>query len=477
MDGEVQLQRSLPAAGEIAHALPDPQRLRALIRRYAGPGPRYTSYPTAPEWSEDFGPAAYAEALAGCEARAVSLYVHVPYCERLCAFCACNRTITQDHALAGPYLDRIARELDRVVGALPTAPPQLQLAIGGGSPNFLHCEELERLVRRVDAHFAPLPGAERSIELDPRRTSDEQLERLIALGMNRVSFGVQDLDPRVQEAIRRRSRPERLTSLVQQARALGVLSINFDLIYGLPEQSVDSFRETLRRVIELRPDRIALYGYAHVTWISKAQRGFEKRDLPSPERRLAIFAAAIETLVAAGYRFLGMDHFALPDDALAQAADRGRLTRNFMGYTIAAGEALLGFGPSGISELPRAYAQSEKDPEAWAAAVDANRLPTVRGCSLDRDDLERRWLIRSLLCQGRIAEQAFAETFGVALHEKLPGLEADLNRFMDDDLLAPEEGGYRVTEIGRLFLRPMAMVFDAYLGRAPRGGKRYSATV
>ncbi len=466
-----------PEAAEPVHPIPEPGRLRELIRRYGGPGPRYTSYPTAPEWSDGFGAADFAGALATCGARTLSLYVHVPFCERLCSFCACNRIITQDHSVGGPFLDRIEREMDLASGKLGAGRAQVQLAVGGGSPNFLRTEELERLARIVDERFPPAANAERSIELDPRRAEDEQVELLLARGFNRLSFGVQDLDPGVQQAINRHSRPERLAALVGLARARGVDSINFDLIYGLPEQTVASFRRTLDQVLELRPDRIALYGYAHVTWISKAQRSFEKKDLPTPEQRLAIFQTAIEKLCGAGYRYLGMDHFALPTDALAAASREGRLTRNFMGYTVAAGKALLAFGPSAISELDGVYAQSEKDPEVWASQVDAGHFATTRGVLLSPDDLERRWLIRALLCDGRVPDKAFFETFGEALRDRIPDLDVELEPFVRDGMMVPDGTGYRVTDGGWLFLRPMAMTFDAYLKNGGTAPRRYSSTV
>jgi oxygen-independent coproporphyrinogen-3 oxidase len=460
---------SLPARG--------PEEFRAAIRRYSGPGPRYTSYPTVPAWSEDFGPAEFRGALASCSGERFSLYAHVPFCERLCAFCACNRTITQDHGVAGPYLDRIAREVERVADAMGGRPQQTQLAIGGGSPNFLRTDELARLCRILDDAFPPGSGTERSIELDPRRTEDEQVECLVELGFNRLSFGVQDLDPRVQEAIRRVSRPERLIELVGLARRLGIQSINFDLIYGLPEQTLASFQETLTRVLELRPERIALYGYAHVTWISKAQRGFEKKDLPSPESRLGIFAAAAERLGEAGYHYLGMDHFALPDDELAKAAQERRLTRNFMGYTVKSGDALLAFGPSGISELPDCYAQAAHSPEDWASAIDGGELAIVRGRRLTEEDQRRRWLIRELLCNGTISTSGFEKHFGMALADEISDLEATLQPFLEDGLLEPVDDGYLVTPEGRFFLRPMAMSFDAYLPPEGAGPRRFSATV
>lgn len=443
--------------------LPDRETLRSLVERYDRPGPRYTSYPTAPVWSEDFGEHDFREELAGSAAGPLSVYVHVPFCERLCSFCACNRTITQDRGVVAPYLEALEREADGLAGALPGARRAEQLAIGGGSPNFLTPPELARLVEIIDTHFSPGSGAERSIELDPRRTSEEHVAVLLEHGFTRLSFGVQDTDSTVQQAINRIQPGERLTRLVELARKGGIASINFDLIYGLPRQSPRSFDGTLDRVIELLPDRIALYSYAHVTWISKAQRGFEKKDLPGAKEKLEIFLGALERLLKAGYRYLGLDHFALASDELAVAAERGVLRRNFMGYTLEPGLDLIALGPSGIAELANAYAQSARDPDSWAAALSAGRLPTLRGWRLSEDDHRRKWLIHEIMCRGVIDPQAYVERFGEALDARVPDLGARIDPLVVDGLLIGCDGGWQVTPVGRLFLRVIAMAFDAYL--------------
>lgn len=441
------------------------QELAALARRYDRPGPRYTSYPTVPVWTDGFGEEEYRAALSRSSGDELSLYVHIPFCERLCAFCACNRTITRDRGRAAAYLDGLERESELLREALGRERRGVQLAVGGGSPNFLSAEQLARLASLVERSFPALPGAERSIELDPRATTAEQIEVLAECGFNRLSFGVQDLDPRVQHAIRRVQPLERVESLTRLGRRRGVRSINYDLMYGLPYQTEASFDRTLDAVLSLRPDRIALYSYAHVTWVAKAQRGFARRDLPSAERKLAIFALAVDRLVGAGYRFLGLDHFALPEDDLARSAEDGEMRRNFMGYTTRAGLDLLALGASGISELSDAYAQSEKDPDGWLAAVRDDRLPTVRGWRLTRQDALRRDLIQELMCRGRIPL------------EVLPELEAKLAPLLEDGLLSRKPREYAVTPLGRFFLRVIAMSLDAYLPDAEGGTPRFSRTV
>lgn len=448
--------------------LPDPERLRALVERYDRRAPRYTSYPPAPVWRDDFGEPEFRAALARVRGDQLSVYVHVPYCERLCTFCACNRVITQDHAVAGPYLDALGREVEAIARALPRTLQGVQLALGGGSPSFLRPHELARLVALVDDAFPRAAGAERSIELDPRGTTRAQLEVLAEHGFERVSLGVQDLSPEVQRAIHRIQSREQTETLVRAARDLGVRSVNFDLIYGLPYQTVASFDRTLDAVIDLRPDRIALYAYAHVTWVAKQQRGFDTKDLPSPEERLAIFRHAVLRLTRAGYRFLGLDHFALPGDELALAADRGDLRRNFMGYTTRAGVDLIGLGPSGISELSDAYAQSVRGPTEWQERLTAASLPTLRGWRMSDDDLRRKALIQSLLCQGAIAAEAAA----------LPDFVARLSPFEADGLVERTPQGWTVTALGRLFLRPIATALDAYFTPdAPSAAPVYSRAV
>lgn len=457
-------------------AIPDLESVQRLIPKYERPGPRYTSYPTAPVWSEEFGEDELRDALARATDRPLSLYIHIPFCERLCTFCACNRTITRDHSVAGPYLDSLEDEARKVAETIGGERPCVQLAVGGGTPTYLSELELARMCEIADAHFPPRPGAERSIEVDPRVTRREQLEVLAEHGFNRISLGVQDMSPKVQKAINR-VQPRAMTEeLTENARALGFGSVNFDLIYGLPFQTTDSFDDTLTQVIELRPDRIALYSYAHVTWISKQQRGFENKDLPSAEQKLAIFLLANERLAEAGYLFFGLDHFALPDDELSSAARGGDLRRNFMGYTTKASVDLIGLGASGISELADAYAQSLRTPAEWSERISAGRLATMRGWSLSEDDLRRKWLIQRLMCQGEISPRAYEDSFGEPLSARIPSLEERLAPLVADGLLSTRGDEYELTPRGRVFLRPVAMTFDAYLSEQD-SSPRFSSTL
>jgi oxygen-independent coproporphyrinogen-3 oxidase len=451
--------------------------LRELIARYDRPGPRYTSYPTAPVWTDEFAEDAFREALRRSRGEERSVYVHIPFCERLCSFCACNRKISQDHSVAAPYLDGIEREARMLADELPAGPRTVQFAVGGGSPNFLSPSELARMSEIVDTCFPPAPGAERSIELDPRNTTRGQLEVLAEHGFNRMSLGVQDTSPRVQRAINRIQSRAQIEALTQGARELGMSGVNYDLIYGLPYQTVETFDDTLTQVIEMRPDRIALYSYAHVTWISKAQRGFEKKDLPSPDQKVAIFLHAIDRLEAAGYLYLGLDHFALPDDELARAAAAGALRRNFMGYTVRPGVDLLALGASGISELADSYAQSIRDPDEWLGVVTGGHLATLRGCRLSEDDVRRRWLIHRIMCQGEISGSAYQQRFDETLEARVPDLHEHLAEFVDDELLERGDGTYRVTRLGRLFLRVIAMTFDAHLEPPDPDKPKFSKTV
>lgn len=457
--------------------IPDLEGVRALIPKYEQPGPRYTSYPTAPVWTDEFGEAEFCAALARARDRPLSLYIHIPFCERLCTFCACNRVITRDHGVVTPYLDALEREAELLAGLIGGARSCVQLAVGGGTPTYLSPAELERMCGIADAHFPPEPGAERSLEVDPRVTTRAQLEVLAAHGFNRISLGVQDVDPRVQRAINRIQSREQTQGITEAARALGFRSVNFDLIYGLPFQTVESFDETLSQVVEMRPDRIALYSYAHVTWISKQQRGFETKDLPPAERKLLIFLRAIERLSAAGYRFFGLDHFALPEDELSAAAESGDLRRNFMGYTTRASVDLVALGASGISELADAYAQSLRGHAEWAERIAAGRLATMRGWALSEDDLRRKWLIQRLMCQGEVDARAYEQSFGERLEARIPHLAERLAPLVDDGLLAESDESYALTPRGRLFLRPIAMSFDAYLQEREPGRPMFSSTL
>lgn len=463
-------------------ALPEWERVRALVARYDRPGPRYTSYPTAPNWDDCFDEAALRDALRHSRDPELAVYVHVPFCESLCTYCACNREIHRDHAVAGPYLDALEAEAAMLAESHQAVRRCAQLALGGGTPTYLAESQLERLAGIVDRYFPPTANAERSIEVDPRVTTRGQLERLAACGFNRISLGVQDLSPRVQRAIRRVQSLEQTVGVTQAARELGFRSVNYDLIYGLPFQTVGSFDETLSRVLEQRPDRIALYSYAHVTWVSKQQRGFERGDLPDAERKLAIFTRALERLTCAGYEYLGLDHFVLPDDSLSHAARRGDLRRNFMGYTTHAPLDVVALGPSGISELRSVYAQSARSFGDWRAQIEHGRLATLRGCRLSSDDQKRRWLIHRLMCRGEIDGDAYRAEFREPLGALLPDLATRLAPFERDGLLEASRAGWRLTPVGRLFMRPVAMSFDAYLEAPQRSTssarlERFSQTV
>lgn len=442
-------------------------RAERLLPRYATAGPRYTSYPTAPAWSERFGAEAFHAALSDAGSRAgeaLSLYVHVPFCRSLCHFCACNRVITRDPALPRRYLDALAREIEVVREALGDARPAAQLHLGGGTPTHLEPDALRRLVGRVAQAFPLAADAELSIEVDPRVTTDAQVETLRELGFQRMSLGVQDFDPRVQAAIHRTQPPAVTARLVERARAAGFRSVGFDLIYGLPFQTEASIARTLDEAIALQPDRVAIYSYAHVTWVAKQQRGFERGDLPDAPAKLRLFAAALRRFVGAGYLHIGLDHFARPADDLAAALREGTLRRNFMGYTTRAGSELLAFGPSAISELRTGFAQSLRELRAWDAAVLAGGLATFRGHALDEDDRDRGFVIASLLCRGQVTPAAFRAARGGDLAARFAPERERLAPLAEDGLVElPGDGSVRVTPLGRLFLRNIAMVFDAYL--------------
>ncbi len=464
----------------------DFSRIEAILSRYAVEGPRYTSYPTAPVWKESFGVEQFeAELAGGAEGQAVggegdglSLYVHVPFCRSLCHFCACNRIITADAELPTRFLDTIDREVAAVREASgPRTATQQHW--GGGTPTHLTPDQVKRLFHAVTDAFPMREGAEISIEVDPRVTTDEHVAALRECGFNRISMGVQDLEPKVQEAIHRIQPVEQTRHLVEVSRANGFSGVNFDLIYGLPYQTVESFQRTLDGILELDPDRLALYSYAHVTWIAKQQRGFERKDLPGPATKLRIMLTAIERFLDAGYRFIGLDHFAKPEDELSLALDDRTLRRNFMGHTTQAGVDLIGFGPSAISELRASYAQSHRKLEDWWEAVDAQGLATMRGHQLTRDDIERRWVIGRLMCHGELRadeyEAAFKEPFARRFARELDQLAA----IVDDGLVEPApDGSLFVTPLGRLLVRNIAMTFDAYLAEQRKAEKpMFSKTV
>jgi oxygen-independent coproporphyrinogen-3 oxidase len=457
-------------------------RLAELLPRYAIDGPRYTSYPTAPVWSEKYGPDDFRADLADDEIEAsdgLSLYVHVPYCDSLCHFCACNKVITADHTRAGPYLDTVEREIEAVRAATRVPRAATQMHWGGGTPTWLAPAQIQRLFRALSEAFPLRADAEISIEVDPRVTTREHVEALAECGFNRISMGVQDFDPRVQQAIHRIQPVADTARLVEWSRRAGFESVNFDLIYGLPYQTVASFARTLDQLFAIGPDRIALYSYAHVTWIAKQQRGFERHDLPDPATKLEIMLTAIRRFLAEGYLFIGLDHFAREGDELAKALADRSLRRNFMGHTTQAGVDLIGFGPSAISELRSSYAQNQREVPAWQTAVEELGVATMRGHRLSRADLERRWIINRILCHGELRARDYEETFGRAFADAYRAELARLAPAREDGLVEIDaDGSLRATPTGRLFVRNLAMPFDAYLPEQQKSGNRiFSRTV
>lgn len=455
--------------------------LAELLERYNTRGPRYTSYPTVPAWTETFTPQLYSAFIREQNTWAdspLSLYVHLPFCAERCLYCSCNVVITRQEEQADIYLDHLFREIDHVVSRMGDKPRQVaQLHWGGGTPTYLSPAQIERLFRKIECHFTLMPTAEIAIEIDPRVTTSDHLVILRQLGFNRVSLGVQDFDPLVQETIHRKQSVQLTADLVEECRKLQFHSINFDLIYGLPHQSASSFAKTLAEVVRLAPERIALYNYAHVPWLSPHQKRIPEEALPGASEKFAIFQLALETLLAAGYVYIGMDHFAKAHDDLALALESGRLGRNFMGYTVynqksqpdSYEEELYGFGCSAISSLPGCYAQNHKKLSAYYQAVTQNQLPTSRGFILSPKDRLHRYVIQSILCRGELSFQELCSRFGVEDPETYfaNALNA-LRPAIDDELIISTAEGLRLTPLGRVFSRNMAMPFDTYLQEQQR---------
>jgi oxygen-independent coproporphyrinogen-3 oxidase len=454
---------------------------RELLERYDRPGPRYTSYPTAPVWSDAFGPDDYRQRLAAAGARGdepLSLYVHVPYCESMCWYCACSVVITQDRDKARSYVDTVLQEADLVAKHLgETDRRVVQHHWGGGTPTFLPPEQCRRLFEGLCERFPLQDGAEVSIEVDPRVTTRAHLEALAAVGFHRISMGVQDFDPKVQEAIHRVQSFETTRLLVEQARELGFDSVNLDLVYGLPYQNPDGFAATLEQVARLRPDRIACYSYAHVPWLKKHQQLMPEDAMPTGAEKQALFRQALEALVDDGMEAIGMDHFARTTDELCVAAHAGKLHRNFMGYTTRPAEDMLSFGVTSIGEVDGAFTQNLKEVKAWREAIERGELPTQRGHRRSDDDERRRRIILDLMCRFALdyddhgGRDAFRSTYADALERLQP--------MADDGLLTIDDAGLHVADTGKLLIRNLAMAFDAYLPGQQAGGDgpKFSRTV
>jgi oxygen-independent coproporphyrinogen III oxidase len=454
-----------------------------LLRRFDVPGPRYTSYPTADRFVEAFTAADYQRALGQRAEGAMvggkkplSIYVHVPFCESVCYYCACNKVITKHHERATEYLDALQIEIDLHAKALGAAQSVSQLHFGGGSPTFLSDEELRRIMSCLQAAFRLAPGAEISIEVDPRTATPDRLTAWRHMGFNRISFGVQDFDPDVQKAVHRVQSFDSVRDLMSCARELGYESINTDLIYGLPKQTPVSFARTIGQIAELRPDRIALYAYAHLPSRFKPQRRIVSEDIPPPEHRVAMLSGAIAGFLGYGYAYIGMDHFALPGDALAAAKRQGRLHRNFQGYSTQADCDLIGLGVSAIGRMGATYSQSAKTLPEYYDALRQGQFPIMRGLALSRDDLLRRAVIMALMCQGRLEFESIELAHLVKVPDYFQHELEQLTPFVEMGLVSLEPGAVQVTASGWFFVRAIAMVFDRHL-QADKVRERFSRII
>lgn len=450
-----------------------------ILDRYNVPGPRYTSYPTAPEWTGDFTAKDYEASLdASNQARPrrpLSLYMHLPFCERLCLFCGCNVVIKKNHEAALPYIEALVRETGRLADNLDTSRPVVQFHWGGGTPTYLACGQLDELFAAVQRRFTFDPQAEIGVEVDPRVTTPEHVRTLRRLGFNRISMGVQDFTPFVQQTVKRVQSYESTRDLFNLCREQSFESINIDLIYGLPHQTPETFVRSVERVIGLRPDRVAMFSYAHVPWLKKQQGSFAAH-IPQGMDKFRIFRAGIEHIIRAGYVYIGFDHFALPGDELCLAQASRTLHRNFQGYTTKAGADLIGLGVSSISGLETVYAQNHRQLDDYYAAIAKGGLPIMRGMRLGPDDLLRRAVIGRLLCHCVLHKREIEAEFDLAFDDYFAGELGRLKQLEEDGLVTLSAETIGVTPLGRIFLRNIGMAFDRYL-REPKNRPVFSRTL
>jgi len=451
-----------------------------LLRRFDRSGPRYTSYPTADRFVEAFGEEAYrtwaARRNVGGIQRQLSLYLHLPFCRDVCFYCACNKIVTRDAGKAALYLDYLEREIGLQAELFRDDTHVSQMHWGGGTPTYYDAAALKRLFARLAEHFTFMPHGEYSIEIDPRTVDAETIHALREMGFNRTSFGVQDFDPAVQAAVHRVQDAERTLGLIETARRAGFESVNVDLIYGLPKQTLMSFNVTLAQVLAARPDRIALYNYAHLPTLFKPQRRINEAELPAPETKLKLLAHAVKRLGDAGYVYIGMDHFALPGDSLAVAQRQGRLHRNFQGYSTSPEGDLVGLGISAIGAIGPTYSQNYRTLEDYYDCIDAGKLPIMRGIELTADDLARRSVIQALMCHFSLSKEAIEIAHLVSFDRYFAAELRELREFEALGLLEVEDGWITVTPKGRFFIRSICMVFDRYL-RHDQEVRRYSRVI
>ncbi|MDR2208113.1 MAG: oxygen-independent coproporphyrinogen III oxidase [Azoarcus sp.] len=451
-----------------------------LIRRFDINGPRYTSYPTADRFTEAFDAntltAWLGKRATGEASKPLSLYFHIPFCNTICYYCACNKIITKDHSLSANYLDYMDREMQIQAAAIGGSRLVTQLHLGGGTPTFLSHEELRRLMGSVRTYFELVPDGEYSIEVDPRKVDFDTVKLLAEQGFNRMSVGVQDFAEEVQIATNRVQSLDETRLVMEAARTTGFSSVSIDLIYGLPRQNITSFDRTLGLVLELSPDRVSLYNYAHLPSLFMPQRRIVESELPTPDVKLQILQRAIRCLTDAGYVYIGMDHFAKPDDELAVAQRQGRLHRNFQGYSTHAECDMLAFGVSSIASVGPVYAQNHKTLETYYDALDRNELPVLRGIELTADDMLRRAIIQALMCHFSISFESVQAAHQIDFKEYFAEELADFKEMEAAGLVEVGDEQITVLPAGRLLVRAVAMVFDRYL-RANREGKRYSRVI
>ena len=462
-------------------AVPRPNYEPELIQRYGGAGPRYTSYPTAVQFHEDFSAVRWLEAIADSNRLPIppdlSVYVHVPFCASPCFYCGCNRVITRSPLVGKRFLVSLEREIALLAPHFDADRQLRQVHLGGGTPTYLDCDQLDELLKLVSKYFRLADDAEVGLEVDPRTVAPGDIGRLAGMGFNRLSIGIQDFDQAVQKAVNREQDNARIAGLIGAARAVGFASISVDLIYGLPLQTARSFARTIEAVIELRPDRISLFNYAHMPHMFKAQRQIDESQLPAPEEKIRIFRASMHSLLDAGYEFIGMDHFALPEDSLVRAKREGSLVRNFQGYATGGDLDLIGLGPSAISKVNDAFAQNRRDLEGWEIDLAEDRLPIWRGLICSIDDRLRAEIIGRIMCDNRLdfreVERHYELSFRRYFADELRALEP----LADDGLIEWTATGFQVTPSGLLFLRAIASRFDAYLGQDGSSRPRFSRIV
>jgi oxygen-independent coproporphyrinogen-3 oxidase len=453
---------------------------QALVERYGGRGPRYTSYPTALQFSGDLTEAHYRDnALASnASAAPLSLYVHIPFCHALCYYCGCNKIVTRNHARVDRYMEMLHREIAMQSELFDRSRLMTQLHFGGGTPTYLDNEQMDVLMAALRGAFTFDESDEHefSIEVDPRTVDGDRLRHLSDLGFNRLSLGIQDFDPRVQEAVNRMQSEDEVRALVDTARDTAFKSISFDLIYGLPHQDVESFNATLDIVIAMRPDRLAVYNYAHLPDRFKGQRMISSDDIPSPETKLDILHQTIDRLSEQGYVYIGMDHFALPEDDLVIARGDGTLQRNFQGYSTHGECDLVGLGVSSISDIGAVYAQNAITTMEYEALIEAGHLPIKKGIAVDDDDLLRAEVIQQLMCYDRLDFDAFGDEYNIDFRDYFKSEVARLDTLADDELIELGDDGVTITPKGRLLLRSIAMVFDRHLAEVS-DGRRFSKAI